>query len=279
MWGYAAVLPVISALVWLSMLLGMLLWWVTSGSPLLPSMVDDQNQTIAYISDVGAFTLKPLFISMSSVMVVTLNASFLVERYLRHSGLLAANTSRVQKGLSIGSIIFSTIGGAGIILLSIFDTYRHNTLHNVFLLCFIGGYVVSAILVCAEYQRLGIHYRQHRILRISFWVKLFFIIVECLLAIAFVSTNWTSHYNVAAVFEWIVAFIFTLYALSFALDLLPAVQTARHVPQGLKDAEKNLQNGGDQMGRPEGSVNEFGMASVEQPQRAQQSRLSRFISW
>lgn len=276
MWGYAAIFPVISALVWLSMLLGLLLTWVVDGSPILPSMND--GQTIAYISDTGAFALKPLFISMSSIMVVTLNSSFIVERYLRHNGRLVANTSRAQKNLSIGSIVFSTLGGAGIILLSIFDTYRHNTLHNIFLLCFIVGYVVSAILVCAEYQRLGIHYREHRILRISFWVKLFFILVEIVFAVAFVSCSWTGNYNPAAVFEWIVAFIFTLYVLSFALDLLPAVQTARHVPQGLKNAEKNLENGGAMSGPQGGHVNDYGMAAVQQPPQ-QPSRLSRFISW
>jgi hypothetical protein len=41
---------------------------------------------------------------------------------------------------------------------------------------FIIGYIVSAIFTCWGYQRLGIHYRQHSILRISFWVKLAFII-------------------------------------------------------------------------------------------------------
>lgn len=45
------------------------------------------------------------------------------------------------------------------------------------------GYIISAIFICAEYQRLGIHYREHRILRISFWIKLAFIIVEIALAI------------------------------------------------------------------------------------------------
>lgn len=45
------------------------------------------------------------------------------------------------------------------------------------------GYVVSAIFICAEYQRLGIKYREHRVLRASFWIKLFFIFVEIILAV------------------------------------------------------------------------------------------------
>ncbi|KPI45972.1 Protein SFK1 [Cyphellophora attinorum] len=248
MWGYVAILPMIAALDWVGMLLGMLLWWVCNGAPILPAMHEDPNahpgaqrQTIAYISDIGATELKPLFISMSSVMAVTLNLSFLAERWLRHNGKLAPNTSRVQKALSITSIFFAMAGGAGIILLSIFDTYHHPTLHDVFLGVFIIGYVISAICLCAEYQRLGIHYRHHRILAISFWIKLFFILIEIALAICFISFSAKYMYNEAAVFEWIVSFVFTLYALSFVLDLLPAVQTSRHVPQGVKEREGQLE--------------------------------------
>ena len=45
------------------------------------------------------------------------------------------------------------------------------------------GYLISAIFICAEFQRLGIHHRQHRVLRSSFWMKLFFILIEVALAI------------------------------------------------------------------------------------------------
>ena len=68
------------------------------------------------------------------------------------------------------------MGAVGLILLTIFDNYHHNRMHNICLGVFIIGYIVSAIFICWEYQRLGIHYRQHSILRISFWVKLAFII-------------------------------------------------------------------------------------------------------
>ena len=68
-------------------------------------------------------------------------------------------------------------------------------------------------------------YREHRILRISFWIKLVFIIIELLLAIAFVATNSTKNYNVAAILEWIIAFVFSFYVFSFAVDLWPAVSS------------------------------------------------------
>ena len=204
----------------------------------------DRDQTIAYISDVGAFKLKPLFIAGSCVTVILLDLGFLAERWLRHNGRLAPNTSRTQKIFSTISIICAIAGAAGLILLSNFDTYHHDRLHDGFLLLFIGGYVISAIFICAEYQRLGIHYRNHRVLRISFWIKLAFIVLEVILAIVFAATTFGSHQNVAAVVEWTIAFIFTLYVLSFVIDLLPSVQNSRHVPQGVKEAEKNLEQGG-----------------------------------
>jgi len=222
MWGISYwVFPVISGCTWVGMLIAMLVVWCVEGEPHYSSM--DADQHIAYISDIGAEGLKPLFIAGSCVTTIFLDLSFISERWLRHKGRLARNTTVLEKVLSILSMIFATIGTAGLILLSIFDTKRHPKLHDIFLLLFIAGYVISAIFICWEYQRLGIHYRQHRILRISFWIKLFFVLIEIALAIAFASCNFKGSANAAAVLEWAVAFLFTFYVLSFFVDLIPAV--------------------------------------------------------
>lgn len=151
------------------------------GKPHYDSM--DPGQNIAYISDVGAGALKPLFIVGCILTTVFLDLAFISERWLRHKGRLARNQTGTEKVLTTLSIIFAIIGTVGLICLSIFDTLRYPRLHDIFLLLFIGGYIISAIFVCAEYQRLGIHYREHRILRTSFWVKLAFILIEVALAI------------------------------------------------------------------------------------------------
>lgn len=68
------------------------------------------------------------------------------------------------------------------------------------------GYLVSAILICAEYLRIGIFYRsQHKILLVSFGIKLSFIIIEIALAIGFgVCGRGTTpaRRNASAVLEW-----------------------------------------------------------------------------
>ncbi|KAL6852033.1 Frag1/DRAM/Sfk1 family domain-containing protein [Trichoderma novae-zelandiae] len=206
------------------MLLGLLLYWVIDTNSTHYSWMG-KDDTIAFISDVGASKLKPLFIAGSAVTTVFLDLAFAAERLLRHNGRLVPNTTVKEKVLSVVSIVFAVIGTAGLILLSIFDTHHHHKAHDVFLLLFIAGYLLSAVFICWEYYQLGLNNRQHRILRISFWIKLTFVIVEFVLAIVFVATNWSSHENVAAVFEWTIAFIFTFYILSFVVDLLPAIRT------------------------------------------------------
>lgn len=145
----------------------------------------------------GADTLKPLFIAMGAVSVVSFDLGLLAERWMRHAGHLLRNTSTAQKVLSGISIAFSILGAAGLILLTIFDTWRHKNLHDAFLAVFMyaepkvwananstrGGYVLSAVFICAEYWRLGVHFREYRNLRISYWMKLVFILVEVALAI------------------------------------------------------------------------------------------------
>jgi hypothetical protein len=80
--------------------------------------------------------------------------------------------------------------------------------------------------------------REHRVLRISFWVKLVFVVVELLLAIGFVATNFRKSYNAAAILEWIIAFIFSFYVFSFFIDLWPAVKTERGI--GFKSTGMNM---------------------------------------
>lgn len=134
--------------------MGLLIYWVYQGKPHYQSM--NPIQDVAYISDVGAQTLKPLFVTGCVLTTIFLDASFLSEILLRHRGRLARNTTRMEKILSGISIFFALVGTIGLIALSIFDTLRHPQLHNVFLFLFIFGYVVSAIFICWEYQRLGI---------------------------------------------------------------------------------------------------------------------------
>lgn len=235
------VFPIFAGLVWLGTLLGLLLhctyiysfshslyaglsWCaclqyfspkgvIDTNYKIYPSM--QGNQTIAYISDVGAQELKPLFITGSVITTVFFDISFLSDRWLRHKGRLVPNTTIGEKILSGLTIVCAIFGTVGLILLSIFDTARHPRLHDLFLGFFIVGYLLSAIFICWEYQRLGIRHREHRILRISFWIKLAFVLITIALAIPFVVLTSRGTYNPAAILEWVIAVVFSFYVFSF----------------------------------------------------------------
>ncbi|KXJ93147.1 Frag1/DRAM/Sfk1 family-domain-containing protein [Microdochium bolleyi] len=225
------IFPVISAIFWLATLLGLLLYWiVTTSRAILPSMNPESVQAgwfIPYISNIGATTtMKPWFVVGSIMTTIFLDIGFFMDRYLRHKGRLVPNVSLSEKVLSGLCMVFAVVGTVGLSCLAGFDTYHYPQLHDIFLVCFIGGYWFSAVFICAEYQRLGKKYRQHRSLRISFWIKLAFIFAELALVVVFGVMNRLKHYNLAAIFEWVVSFVFTFYVLSFVVDLWPAVHTA-----------------------------------------------------
>lgn len=243
------ILPLVSGLVWLGTILGLFLHWRLDDYRIYASQ--ELGQTIAFISDVGAQNLKPLFITGSVITVVFLDIGLIAERWLRHSGRLAPNNSPSQKYLSIVAIIAAIAGGAGLILLSCFDTLRHPKLHDDFLGVFIVGYVLSAILIAAEYGLLRSRNRTENVLGLSFWIKCVFIIVEIALAVAFGILNTTGkHPNVAAILEWTIALIFTILPLSFVIDLLPAAKKGYahrfHMP-GVHQYDTEAQSGDGQM--------------------------------
>ncbi|KAF8968100.1 hypothetical protein BDZ97DRAFT_1975552 [Flammula alnicola] len=194
-WTYVWI-PIATAAMWFCTLLAMLITWLASGRPKYPS----QDGSIAYISDVGADVLKPLFITGCAITGVGFFLSLLVERILRHTGRLMPNMRKRERVFSILAILGSFIA------------------HRVFLLVFIVGVGLSAIFSIIEY----------RWLKIAYIAKAIIASTLILLAIAFavalfkattlvVRIPWLS--SSRAILEWTIAFGFTLYLLTFWYDL------------------------------------------------------------
>lgn len=89
------------------------------------------SQHIVYISDIGATSWgKPIFIATSATMVVLFDTVFILERWLRHKSTLVQNYRKAEKILSVIAILWSLVGGAALILLTIFDTKNHKKVHD-----------------------------------------------------------------------------------------------------------------------------------------------------
>lgn len=212
-WLYVWV-PLVTAFTWFGMLWAMLITWLVQGRPQYAS----QDGSIAFISDIGADFLKPLFIVGCAVTGVGFVLCLMIERGLRHSARLVPHMRRRERVLSIISVLGSIMAAAGLILLSIFDTKRHVTLHRVFLFIFMLGVAISAIFTVIEFRWISKGYTEIRALKKAYKMKLVLVIILLALAIAF-GVNLGRRINAAAVLEWTISFLFTFYILTYFYDL------------------------------------------------------------
>jgi len=128
------------------------------------------------ISDVGAYSLKPLFIIGTIITSLTFVATLTSLLYLqtprkqrREDSSESSSPTRnpivvarevptrlpahgrlSERVLAITALIGALIGGAGLILLSGFDTYRYTILHRIFLAVFMFGVALSAIMTMVQ---------------------------------------------------------------------------------------------------------------------------------
>ncbi|KAL6302359.1 Frag1/DRAM/Sfk1 family-domain-containing protein [Sparassis latifolia] len=221
-WVYAWI-PLFGAFIWFGTLLSMLITWLATGRPRYVT----QQGSIAYISDIGAGYLKPLFIVCCCITGVSFFLSLVVERWLRHSGRLVPNMRRRERFFSTLAILGAAIGAVGLILLSIFDTGRHRSLHRVFLLVFIVGVALSALFTIAEFRWISHDFVEIRKLKRAYIAKGVIAVALIILAIAFAVALYHAP-NAGAIIEWVIAFGFTFYILTFYYDL----RMARGVHKG-----------------------------------------------
>ena len=192
----------------------MLITWLVEGRPQYVS----QDGSIAFISDIGADFLKPLFIAGCAVTGVGFVLCLVIERCLRHSARLVPHMRRIEKVFSILAVLGSVMAAAGLILLSVFDTKRYVTLHRVFLFVFMLGVAISAIFTVVEFRWISKGYSEIRALKKAYKMKLMLVIILIILAVAF-GVTLRSRINAAAVLEWTISFLFTFYILTYFYDL------------------------------------------------------------
>ncbi|KAI6024957.1 hypothetical protein PISMIDRAFT_561891 [Pisolithus microcarpus 441] len=215
--------PAFTAFIWFGSLLAMLLTWLISGRPKYVS----QEGSVAYISDVGASFLKPLFVVVCCITGVGFLLSLVLERLLRHRGRLAPEMRIREHVFGTLAVIGAFIAMLGLALLSGFDTLHYPSLHQIFLLVFMIGVALSAIFTMAEYRWIAQDYQHMRKLRRAYIAKAIIASVLIALAIAFAVTLFYVP-NVGGIIEWTIAFGFTLYLLTFCYDLRMAKGTQQY---------------------------------------------------
>lgn len=211
---YFVLIPLFAAFIWSSSLLAMLLTWLISGRP---KYITTQV-AVVYISDVGASFLKPLFVVACCITGPGLLISLTIERLLRHKGRLPPDLHTYERIFSQLAIVGAFIAMWGLALLSGFDVGRYPTEHMCFLLVFMVGVSLSAIFTVIEFRWLAHDYAEIGKLKTAYIAKAVIGLTLVVLAIVFGVTLFYAP-NVGGVVEWLIAFGFSFYLLTFVYDL------------------------------------------------------------
>lgn len=229
-------IPLISLVVWWGMLTALLICWAAQGKPQYP-WNNGVYQNPAYISDLGATNLRPLFISCAGFQAIFFVGTLIMEFYLRRAKKLQPYVSKKQPKFAIVSIVCSVISQLGILFVSIFTTVKYHSVH----LSMVGVFIVFAFFTCVfnflnsfifgNYpSRLSpnhekVIFGKHKwanVYMVSFFLKLVWLVGAVVFACLFGGFMKTGYPSLSAVFEWMISYWYGLLLVFWAMDLFPS---------------------------------------------------------
>ena len=89
------------------------------------------------------------------------------------------------------------------------------------------GYIFAGAFICAEKRHLSSWFPKCKILRLSFWIKLCFVVGEFLMLFIGTITMFNGIHDPSVVMEWIIAMFFAFYMASFAIDFFAVAEVEK----------------------------------------------------
>ncbi|UJR38420.1 hypothetical protein I4U23_031088 [Adineta vaga] len=205
----------LASLIWLGTIVALFALW--GGEDDFTRYEYDDGE-VPYISNVGA-RHKTVFVVGTSFTAVF----FILTLIFTKLCFDAETRRRLKRGVSMTSIIFGIFAGISLVLLSVFDSVDHSTIHFVFTGLFTAFTLLSAIFST-------IYRFSRNEINLAVYIRVLFISIVIPLAVCFVvfslikrPTDQTQLLSVAASFEWTIAILFVVYLILFALDLILSV--------------------------------------------------------
>lgn len=223
---YLRLLPIITGAAWLITLSTLFIYWLAQGRPRYPAQ---SNPYVAFISDIGAFVLQPLFVAGGTITAITLLSTILCVHLVFHRAYGSGNRAKPQrykKGFSVLACLFQGISCPCQICLTVFDNKSYPRIHRMLLLGAFAGTALSA--VCTTVVFRGEMWwegqaEELKIRRQSVVASTTIFGIEFCMGIAFTILLYLKFYRISGILEWVMAFLFTFYFWAFAGFLvLPA---------------------------------------------------------
>ncbi|SCV69553.1 BQ2448_2573 [Microbotryum intermedium] len=200
-----------------------------------------------YISEVGAFH-ENLFIPGCALSAVFHSATVLVERWLRHTRRIPGSARPEVVRYGVIACVFSCLGSLALLLVPIFDIYRHTIVHWTFTFLFVLCIAVSSTCETLQVRQLerssaeddssdgdrnGYKQELRRSWRLKSVILILAVASGAIFSAAFAacvkeprdqapSARCDNVGSAAATLEWFVALLFYLFLCTFILDLSPA---------------------------------------------------------
>ncbi|KAF1963239.1 hypothetical protein CC80DRAFT_294 [Byssothecium circinans] len=206
--------PVVAGTSWFVTLAAMLLTWIGRGCPHYPGQ---QNPYVAFISDIAAFQLKPLFLvgslTTASCFIATVVAVH-ASRYDRH--MYGIEDVAWKRWTSTMAMLSGVVAGLGLTLLAVLDTFRFHTEHAVLLLVCLIGLSLSMVLTTVVYWDQAWKPTPFRRLRTYCVTGTVIVFVDFALGVGFYTLLQLLYWRTAGVLEWVMAFTGAFYLFSLA---------------------------------------------------------------
>ncbi|CAI6335020.1 unnamed protein product [Periconia digitata] len=205
--------PAIAGASWFVTLAAMLLTWVAKGCPTYPGQ---RNPYIAFISDLGAFELKPLFLIGGILTASCFMATMVVVQLARYDHRMYGMKDAIWKQwVSVVAMASGVVAGLGLILLTILDTFRFHEEHAVLLLVTFLGLVSTMVLTTVVYWDQTWKPSPFRSLRACCITSVVIVLVDFVLGVAFYTLMQLSFWRTSGILEWFMAFTGAFYLWSF----------------------------------------------------------------
>ncbi len=230
---YLRLLPIITGVAWLTTLSILFIYWLAQGRPRYPAQ---SNPYVAFISDIGAFALQPLFVAGGAITAITLLSTILCVHLVFHREYWFQNTVKPQRYKKIFSVLACLFQGVSCpcqVCLTVFDNKSYPRMHRILLLGAFAGTALSA--VCTTIVFWGEMWRQEQAKKLktrrqSVVVSTTIFGVEFCMGIAFTILLYLKFYRISGSLEWAMTFLFTFYFLAFAgFLMMPAEEGAEGI--------------------------------------------------
>ncbi|KAF1979617.1 hypothetical protein BU23DRAFT_496338 [Bimuria novae-zelandiae CBS 107.79] len=204
------IFPVIAGTSWFVTLAAMLLTWVARGCPRYPGQ---RNPYIAFISDIAAFQLKPLFLIGGVTTAAGFAATMVAVHVSRYDPRLYGleGDALWKKTASIMAMCSGIVAGLGLILLAILDTFRFHEEHAVLLLVCFLGLVSSMVLTTVVYWDQARTPSPFRRLRVYCIASAIIVFLDAGLGVSFYTLMQLYFWRVSGILEWVMAFTGAFY--------------------------------------------------------------------